>query len=190
MATRIVVFAGSIRTGAFSGKLAALAAKELAAAGAEAELLSLADYPLPIYNGDEEAADGVPAPAKALRDRLAGAHGVFVVTPEYNAGIPPLLKNAIDWVSRVKGGEGDPFKGPVWAIGCSSPGAMGGYRASIMLRQTLALGLGALVLGDQASVGGAGQAFDDTGALKDERTAGFLRGVLGKLVAEAGRRAG
>ncbi|WP_029349840.1 NAD(P)H-dependent oxidoreductase [Bosea sp. 117] len=186
---KIVVFAGSIRTGAFSAQLASLVARELPGLGAEVTHLSLADYELPIYNGDLEAAEGVPEAAKRLRDVLAGADGVFVVTPEYNAAVPPLLKNAIDWVSRVRASEGDAFKGPVWVIGSTSPGAMGGYRASMMLRQVLALGLSALVLGEQMAVGSAGQAFDEAGALKEERQMKQLRGVLSRLIEEAGRRA-
>ncbi|MBS7539621.1 NADPH-dependent FMN reductase [Ancylobacter lacus] len=188
MAPKILTFAGSTRHGAFSGQLAAAALHELAELGAEAELLSLADYDLPIYNGDLETEAGVPEAAVALNARLGAADGIFVVTPEYNAGVPPLLKNAIDWASRARGPR-DPFKGPVWAIGASSPGAMGGYRAAMMLRQVLALGLGALVLGGQVSIGGAGQAFGEDGRLKDERLARLLRGVLADLVAEAGRRA-
>lgn len=188
-APRIVTFAGSIRTGSFSASLAALAAKELALMECEPVLLSLADYPMPIYDGDLEAEEGVPEAARRLRDQLARADGVFIVTPEYNAGLPPLLKNAIDWVSRVRG-EGDAFGGPAWAIGCTSPGALGGYRASQMLRQSLALGLNCLVLGEQAMVAGASQAFDEAGNFKDDKQTARLRGVLKKLIDLAALRAG
>ncbi|WP_454683694.1 NADPH-dependent FMN reductase [Ancylobacter moscoviensis] len=189
-APRIVVFAGSIRTGSFSASLAALAAKELALMECEPVLLSLADYPMPIYDGDLEAAQGVPAAAKQLRDQLAQADGVFIATPEYNAGLPPLLKNAIDWASRVQGGEGDAFKGPIYAIGSSSPGGLGGYRASMMLRQTLALGLGCLVLAEQVMVAGAAGAFAESGDLKDARAQERLRAVMSTLIEQAALRAG
>lgn len=189
-ATRIVTFAGSIRTGSYSAALSALAAKELALLEAEPVHLSLADYPLPIYDGDLEAREGVPENARRLHGQLAGADGVFVVTPEYNAGVPPLLKNAIDWVSRVRDGEGDAFGGPAWAIGSTSPGALGGYRASMMLRQSLALGLNCLVLGEQVMVAGAGQAFDEAGGFKDERQTARLNGVLRKLIELSALRAG
>ncbi|MFT0859600.1 NADPH-dependent FMN reductase [Ancylobacter sp. G4_0304] len=189
-APKIVTFAGSIRTGSYSASLAALAARDMALMNAEPVLLSLADYPMPIYDGDLEAAEGVPAPARQLRDQLASADGVFIVTPEYNAGLPPLLKNALDWVSRVKSTEGDAFKGPVYAIGSSSPGALGGYRAAMMLRQTLALGLGCLVLAEQAMVPGAGQAFDDQGGLKEERSQRQLRAVLTALIDQSALRTG
>ncbi|HSI38969.1 MAG TPA: NAD(P)H-dependent oxidoreductase [Xanthobacteraceae bacterium] len=185
-APKIVTFAGSVRTGSYSAALAALAAAELARLDAEPVHLTLKDYVLPIYDGDLEAAEGVPEAAVRLHDLLAGADGAFVVTPEYNAGVPPLLKNAIDWTSRVRGSGRDPFKAPVWAIGSTSPGALGGYRALMMLRQVLTLGLGALVLPGQIAVMQAGQAFDADGALKDERQAGQLRTTLGALVAHAG----
>jgi NAD(P)H-dependent FMN reductase len=189
-APKIVTFAGSIRTGSYSAALSALAAKEIALLEAEPVHLSLADYPLPIYDGDLEAREGVPENARRLRDQLAGADGVFIVTPEYNAGMPPLLKNAIDWASRVRGGEGDAFGGPAWAIGCTSPGALGGYRASQMLRQSLALGLNCLVLGEQAMVANASQAFDEAGNFKDDKQTARLRGVLKKLIDLSALRAG
>lgn len=189
-APRIVVFAGSIRTGSYSARLAALAARELALMECEPVLLSLADYPLPIYDADLEAESGVPEPARQLRDQLAGADGVFIATPEYNAGFPPLLKNAIDWASRVRGGEGDSFKGPVYAIGSTSPGGLGGYRASMMLRQTLALGLNVLVLAEQVMVAGAANAFTEDGGFKDERALERLRAVMSTLIEQAALRAG
>lgn len=189
-AIRIVTFAGSIRTGSYSASLAALAAKELALLNAEPILLSLADYPMPIYDGDLEAEEGVPVAARQLREQLAGADGVFVVTPEYNAAVPPLLKNAIDWVSRVKAEGRDAFKGPVYAIGSTSPGGLGGYRASMMLRQILMLGLNTLVLPEQMMVASASRAFDETGGLKEERSQGQLRAVLTTLIDQAALRAG
>ncbi|ADH91294.1 NADPH-dependent FMN reductase [Ancylobacter novellus DSM 506] len=189
-APRIVVFAGSIRTGSYSARLAALAARELALMECEPVLLSLADYPLPIYDADLEAESGVPEPARQLRDQLASADGVFIATPEYNAGFPPLLKNAIDWASRVRGGEGDAFKGPVYAIGSTSPGGLGGYRASMMLRQTLALGLNVLVLAEQVMVAGAANAFTEDGDFKDERALERLRAVMSTLIEQAALRAG
>lgn len=188
-ATRIVTFAGSIRTGSYSAALSALAAKEIALLEAEPVHLSLADYPLPIYDGDLEAREGVPENARRFHAQLAGADGVFIVTPEYNAGLPPLLKNAIDWVSRVRG-EADAFGGPVWAIGSTSPGGLGGYRASMMLRQSLALGLNCLVLGEQVMVAGASQAFDEAGNFKDDKQTARLAGVLKKLIELAALRAG
>jgi NAD(P)H-dependent FMN reductase len=188
---RILVFAGSIRTGAYSAKLAALAAKELALIDAEANLVSLADYQMPLYDADLEAREGVPAAAKNLRAMMLAHRGVYIATPEYNASLPPLLKNAIDWMSRVKDPAGNPFKGRVFALGGTSPGLRGGYRALIALRQTLELGLQALVLPNMVSVAHADQAFDEAGNLKEENLTHQLRHSLERLVtvaqAEIGR---
>lgn len=186
---RLLVFAGSVRTGSYSATLAAIAAKELALLGAEVVHISLADYPMPIYDGDLEAEEGPPEAARHLREQFQQADGVLIVTPEYNAAVPPLLKNAIDWVSRVKGEGRDPFKGPVFAIGSTSPGALGGYRAAMMLRQILALGLSALVLAEQAMVAGAAGAFEND-EFKDERQRERLRGTLQALIDQSALRAG
>lgn len=191
-APRILCFAGSIRTGSYSATLAAIATKELALMGAEPVHISLEDYPLPIYDGDLEAEEGVPEAGKQLLEQLSRADGVFIATPEYNAAVPPLLKNALDWASRAKGEAGarDPFKGPVFCIGSTSPGAFGGYRAAMMLRQILALGLGALVLAEQAMVPAAHQAFTEDAAFKDERALERLRGTLRTLIDQSALRAG
>src|SRR5579885_12222 len=104
---KILVFAGSIRTGALSQKLASLAAKELAILDAEPSLISLSDYPMPIYDGDLEAREGAPENARKLRRMLLAHRGVFIATPEYNASLPPLLKNTLDWISRADRASAD-----------------------------------------------------------------------------------
>jgi chromate reductase, NAD(P)H dehydrogenase (quinone) len=180
---RILVFAGSIRTGAFSAKLAALAAKELTLGDSEVSLISLSDYALPLYDADLEARDGAPAAAKKLRGMMLAHRGVFVVTPEYNASLPPLLKNAIDWISRAKEPAANPFKECVFALGSTSDGWRGGYRAIMALRQVLELGLDTLVVPEMISVPGARTAFDEAGDLKEERWARQLSRTLDRLVA-------
>ena len=99
---KILVFAGSVRSGALSQKVADIAAKEIALLDAEVTKISLIDYPLPIYNGDLEKEKGIPENALKLGRLLAAHQGVFVSTPEYNNSVPPLLKNTIDWVSRIR----------------------------------------------------------------------------------------
>ncbi len=186
---RILVFAGSLRTGSFNERLAGWIARELAAREADVTHISLRDYPMPLYDADMEAREGQPESARRLGRLLLEHQGCFIVTPEYNAGTTPLLKNTIDWTSRVKPAElgGAPFKGRVFALGAASDGPRAGYRALIHLRHVMELGLGALVQPEMISVGGAGSAFDDAGNLKDERTAGFARGAVDALVAHAGR---
>jgi len=185
---RILVFSGSIRSGSFNTRLAAAAAAELARLDAEVSLVSLADYPLPLYDGDLEANEGIPEPALKLKRQFCGHQGIFIAGPEYNAGITPLLKNAIDWVSRVKEAGEKPlaaYHGRVFALGSASPGGYGGMRSQIATRQVLELGCGALVIPETCAVSAAHQAFDDDGNLKDERTRGMLVACCASLVAKA-----
>lgn len=183
----ILVFAGSIRTGSFSAKLAALAAKELAVAGAEVRLISLADYPLPIYNADMEKDEGFPENARKLAQLFAKSQGVFVATPEYNHSLPPLLKNAIDWSSRPKLEAEYQHRGRVFGIGSTSNGMIGGARALIELRKVVVTAFGAIVLPQQVSVSQAGSAFDDSGHLVAEPPAKLLRTLCEQLVLMSGR---
>lgn len=185
---RILVFAGSTRSGSLNQKLAMLVVKELALVDAAVTAISLADFPLPLYDGDLEARSGPPENAVKLHKLIGEHHGVFIASPEYNAGITPLLKNTIDWVSRVRA-EPNPYKDRVFAIGGASPGGLGAYRGLMMLRQTLTLGLGATVLPEQIAVSRAASAFTEAGGLKDEALASTLHGVLTRLLDEASRYA-
>ena len=101
-ALKILVIPGSLRTGSLNAKLAATIAAEFAQAGVDVTRISLGDFPLPIYDGDLQAKSGVPKSAINLKRMMSSHHGVLIVTPEYNASIPALLKNAVDWVSRVQ----------------------------------------------------------------------------------------
>ena len=185
MPPKILVFAGSIRAGSFNARLAALAAKQLALDGADVTRISLEDYPLPIYDGDLEAKSGVPANALALKRMLAEYRGVFIASPEYNASITPLLKNTIDWISRVRE-RGEPplavFKRRAFALGGASDSPYGALRSLMTLRQVLELGCGALVIPEQITVFRASEAFDEMDNLKDERAAASLKRVLGRLI--------
>jgi chromate reductase, NAD(P)H dehydrogenase (quinone) len=179
---RILVFGGSIRTGSWSAKLAALAARDLAALDADVSLISLGDFPLPIYDGDLEAGKGVPENAKKLRGMMNAHRGIYIATPEYNASIPPLLKNTIDWISRPAAGGEDPFRRCVFALGATSNGRFGGYRALMALRYVLELGLQALVVPQQVALSHVGQAFDEAGNLKDQMVANLLKTSLTRLI--------
>ena len=101
-ALKILVIPGSLRSGSLNAKLAAVAAHALAQEGAEITRISLSDFPLPIYDGDLQAKSGVPKHAVNLKRMMAAHHGVLIVTPEYNSSVPALVKNTIDWVSRVQ----------------------------------------------------------------------------------------
>ena len=185
---KILVFAGSIRTGSFNARLAALAAKELALACAAVTRISLEDYSLPLYDGDDEARTGAPANAGKLKELMAAHQGVFIASPEYNASVTPLLKNTIDWISRVRARDEPPlavFRGRAFAIGGASNSPYGALRSLMALRQVLELGCGALVIPEQITVFHAGEAFDEMDNLKDERAAATLRRVAQRLIETA-----
>src|ERR1700753_4498076 len=130
-ALKILVIPGSLRTGSLNAKLAAVAAHHFAQAGADVTRLSLADFPLPIYDGDLQTKSGVPKHAIELKRMIGAHHGVLIVTPEYNASVPPLVKNTIDWVSRVQDtheSRGQVFRGRAFAIAAASRNRLGGAR--------------------------------------------------------------
>lgn len=185
---RILVLSGSIRAGSYNTKLAALAAKTAAMADAKVTQISLADYPLPIYDGDLEADTGVPENARKLKAVFQQHNGVFIASPEYNTAVTPLLKNTLDWVSRLSD-KGEPpaaaFRNRVFALGAASIGALGGIRGLIGLRTILEIGLGALVIPNMATVPNAASAFDAHGHLANERTAGLLQETVARLIEEA-----
>ena len=184
-APKILVIPGSLRTGSHNARLAALAAKELALLDAEVTRISLEDYELPLFDADLAAASGPPVAALKLRQVLVAHRGVLITSPEYSASVTPLLKNAIDWVSRVRE-RGEPtyaaFKGRVFALGSATSGGGGGIRSLMALRQILELGCGALVIPEQVSVPRAELAFDDDDNLKDEALAAALRAAMHRLV--------
>lgn len=184
-APKILVMPGSTRAGSHNVKLAALAAKELTLLDVGVTRISLADYPLPLYDADLDARSGQPASAVKLKQMISAHHGVFIATPEFSASVPPLLKNAIDWVSRVRE-RGDPtyaaFKNRVFAIASASPEPGGGMHALASLRQILEVGCGALVIPEQVVVARADQAFDDMDKIVDARTANLFHAQLARLV--------
>jgi NAD(P)H-dependent FMN reductase len=189
-APRILVIPGSLRTGSQNARLAALAAKELSLLDAEVTRISLEDYELPLFDADLAAgASGPPAAAVKLKQMLMAHRGVFITSPEYSASVTPLLKNAIDWVSRVRE-RGEPtyaaFKGRIFALGSATSGGGGGIRSMIALRQILELGCGALVIPEQVSVPRAELAFNEMDNLKDEALANALKSSMRRLVELAG----
>ena len=166
-APKILVIPGSLRSASYNVRLAALATKELTLADADVTRISLADYPLPIYDADLAANSGPPANARqAQAARLAAHRGIFIASPEYNASITPLLKNTIDWISVVREpGEAQlaVFQNRAFAIGGASPGRSGALNSLLTLRQVLAIGCRALVVPEQVTIPNAEQAFDEHG---------------------------
>lgn len=182
---KILIIPGSLRTGSNNVRLAALAAKELALLEAEVTRISLEDYQLPLFDADLVTASGLPPAAVRLKRMLVTHQGVFITSPEYTASVTPLLKNTIDWISRVRD-PGEPpyaaFRGRIFAIGSAASGAQGGLRSLMALRQILELGCGALVIPEQVAVPRADQAFDEMDNLKDEVLATALKAAMRRLV--------
>lgn len=185
---KLLVFSASTRQGSLNGRLADLAERRLSEYGAAVTRLDLGQHPLPIYDGDLEATQGVPVNAVMLHEALRSHDGVFIASPEYNSGPPPLLVNTFDWVSRVtsNGGIAAAFGQPKFALGAASPGALGGYRCLSQLRQWLELGFGAQVLPAMISVPAAHEAFDANGNLRSPRAAEMLDRLAERLVSMAG----
>jgi chromate reductase, NAD(P)H dehydrogenase (quinone) len=186
---KILVMAGSLRVGSHNGRLAALVAKELLLADADVTRISLADYPLPLLDADMLASSGPPDNAVKLKHMLAAHQGVFIASPEYTASVTPLLKNAIDWITRVRERTDEPyaaFHDRVFSIGSASARADGGLHALLALRQILEVGCGALVLPQQLNVGRADEAFDDMDNLRDAALTTTLKDMVRKLIDLAG----
>jgi chromate reductase len=182
---KILVLPGSLRSGSHNVRLAALVTKELVLAEADVTRISLADYPLPIYDADLAQDKGPPVNALKLKQIVSAHRGVFIASPEYNASVTPLLKNAIDWISTVRE-PGEPqlaaYQNRVFALGAASPGRSGGMQSLLALRQILAVGCRALVIPDQLTVPNANSAFDEMDRLVDQRLAAQLKTVIRRLL--------
>jgi chromate reductase, NAD(P)H dehydrogenase (quinone) len=189
---RILAFAGSARRDSLNKKLARVAAQHAREGGAEVTFVDLDDYPMPVYHGDLEAAEGMPENAKKLRALFLAHDALLIVTPENNRSIPSLLKNTIDWLSRGIGdGKGAnsgyaPYKGKVAALMAASPGPYGGARVLPHLRQVLSA-LGVTVIGPEVALAHADQAFTADGSLTEAATVKGVKSVVASLVDIAGK---
>jgi NAD(P)H-dependent FMN reductase len=181
---KILVIPGSLRTGSLNAKLAAAAVDELVRADADVTRISLGDFPLPIYDGDLEASSGVPKQALNLKRMIGSHHGVLIVTPEYNSSLPPLVKNSIDWVSRVTDGQepkGQVFRGRAFAIAAASNGRLGGTRCLEALRLVLSA-CRALVIPNQLALSHADDAYDEMDRLKHAADIAAMQSMARQLI--------
>ncbi|MEE9131127.1 MAG: NAD(P)H-dependent oxidoreductase [Phycisphaerales bacterium] len=169
-APRILAFAGSLRKDSHNKKLVAIAAAGARNAGAEVTQIDLADYPLPVFDKDLEAAQGLPDSAVRLKTQLKNHDGFLIGCPEYKSSITAGLKNAIDWAFRPVPDEAPLacFTGKPAAIMSASPGALGGLRGLVHVRAILS-NIHVLVLPDQKAIPNAHEAFDDHGSMKDPK---------------------
>lgn len=185
---RLLFISGSAREKSWNKKLARLGEKIADANGIAGTFADLGDYPMPIYNGDDELRDGPPENARKLKELMKVHSGIFIASPEYNSSFSPLVKNAIDWVSRTReDGEAplEVYKTRVFALGSASPGGMGGLRGLSHLRLVLEIGLGALVLPDQFAVPRAVDAFEENGHLKNKDAQETFKALIQKLARAA-----
>jgi NAD(P)H-dependent FMN reductase len=183
-ALRILVIPGSLRTGSLNARLAAVAAHELAQSGAEITRVSLADFPLPLYDGDLQAKSGVPKHAVNLKRMMSAHHGVLIVTPEHNSSVPALVKNTIDWLSRVQDPHetrGQVFRERAFAIASASGGRFGGVRALAALRLILSA-CHASVIANQFALSFADDAYDEMDRLKKSADAEGLKAMTRQLI--------
>jgi len=174
---RLLLIAGSARQGVLSVKLRDAARNVADASGAASQVLDLRELALPLYDGDLEAARGVPEGAARLRDAIASHDAVLLVTPEYNGFPTPLVINAFDWLSRLPDGLKATADKPV-ALLSSSPGVLGGLRAMNFLRQYLQMAFAMIVVPQQQAIGRAHEAFTPDGALADGKLAAALAAAV------------
>lgn len=175
MTLKLLGLSGSLRRASYNAGLLR-AARDAAPEGVEIEIGSIAAFPL--YNGDIEAAEGLPDAVTALKDQIAAADGLLLVTPEYNNGVPGVFKNAIDWLSRPASDIPRVFGGKPTALIGASPGGFGTILAQngwLPVLRTLGT---QLWTGRKLMVSGAGKAFDSDGNLVDEA----VREQLGKFL--------
>ncbi|MBE9128695.1 MULTISPECIES: NADPH-dependent FMN reductase [unclassified Coleofasciculus] len=189
---KILAFAGSAREKSFNKMLVKIAAEGAKSAGAEATYLDLRDLPMPLFDEDLEAREGLPENVLKFKQLMKAHQGLLIASPEYNSSISPLLKNAIDWASRPEPGEPPLglicFRDKVAVLMSTSPGGLGGLRGLVHVRSILS-NIGVLVLPDQKAIPNAYQVFDEEGNLKDEKQqeavkqlGSKLATVLGKLI--------
>jgi chromate reductase len=160
---KVLAFAGSLRAASHNKKLVEIAVEKLRARGVDVDVLDLREVSMPNYDGDIEATSGLPGGARVMRERMADANAVLIASPEYNASIPGVLKNVIDWTSRP---PNQPWARKVVTLLAASTGPGGGRAVLVDMRKVLSA-LGAFVLPSVVSLARAGDAIDEHGKPTD-----------------------
>ena len=181
---KFLFFACSARKTSINKRLAALAAEVAKAKGADVTLIDLKDFDMPLYHGDLEAEAGLPEAALRLKQLFVEHDGVFIASPEYNSSFSPLLKNALDWISRPHTENEkslSAYNNKVMALGAVASGALGGLRGLVPLRMMLG-NIAVTVVPKQVAIARGGTAFDDAGALSNPAQAAMLDETVDALI--------
>lgn len=183
---KILAFSGSLRAGSYNQKLVEIAAAAAEDAGAEVTLISLSDYPMPLFDQDLEEREGMPGKARELKQLFKEHDALLIASPEYNSMITGALKNAIDWVSRADSDDEKPLSviaGKTAAIISASPGGYGGARSLGFLRPFLE-NVKVTVIAEQFSLAAAHKAFAEDGSLIDAEKTAQVK-AIGRKLAES-----
>jgi NAD(P)H-dependent FMN reductase len=191
MAAKILAFAGSARRDSLNKKLVRVAARAAQEAGGEVTLIDLDDFPMPIYHGDLEDAEGLPPNALKLRELFLTHDALLIVSPENNGSVPAVLKNTIDWLSRGTGdGKGTnsgiaPYRGKVAGLAGATPGPWGTLYQCLPHLRIILTKLTVTVIPQQVPLPHADEAFDDQGELRDPKVAKSVAAFAKSLVETA-----
>ena len=169
---KLVAISGSLRKGSLNTALLH-ACQSLVPNGFDVELISIAEIPL--FNADVELAEGVPAAVERVKDKIKAADGLLIGTPEYNHGVPGVLKNAIDWLSRPRDDIPQVFGGRAVGIIGASSGRHGALLAQTAWLPVFTFFNARLYCADNLHLPFAGDAFDERGELVDEKAISLLR---------------
>lgn len=180
---RVLAFSGSARKDSFNQRLVSVAAEDARSAGADVTVVNLGDFSMPIFDQDLEATDGLPEGVKELKQLFLGHDALLIACPEYNGSVTPLLKNAIDWVSRPASSDEAMlacYQKKVAGLLASSPGQLGGLRGLVHVRSILS-SIGCLVIPEQHAVSSAHKVFDGDQLTDESQRKGVSR-VASRLV--------
>ena len=182
-AVKVLTFSGSTRDGSYNKMLVREAGDMARQAGAKVTAIDLKDFPMPFYDADLEAKQKLPPSAKRLRQLMIDSDAIIISTPEYNASLPAVLKNALDWASRGEDGKPsrDAFKGKKFALMSASPGGLGGSRALAHLSAVIE-NVGGEVVTERLSIPQAHDAFDNKGQLKSSELKKQLQQEIDELL--------
>lgn len=188
MAVKLLFFAGSARNASLNKRLAKAASKQAEQFGADVTLIDLKDFDMPIYCGDLEKEKGIPEAAQKLAGLLDCHDGVFIATPEYNSSITPLLKNTLDWVSRIRNDNTPPqtpWQGKVYVIGATSMGLMGGLRVIQNMVGLMTNGYKVQVLPETVAVSQGNKALNEDGSIENPKVEVMISGAMKALCGAA-----